>query len=634
MMNEDLQFRRRIQGVMRKYAREGKRFIGGCCNMCRGGACGGNFYQGGLSVEIWRELDNQTKEAMSNIAALVDALDIGDETIILDWSRAPIGAVTYAYRKLDEVVSRSLRTINPDDGDKARLETLKGLLNEVRPKLREIENNAELVATQSKDFNRYIDYQDEMKSKQRIPNRDTALEDAANYARMLENLASESLSESRPGAVDPGAVDDDYAIPRPRRHVAFFEEDDHEIEDDDHEQALEEVEDRWDRADVEMDLLYQERDALRQVVSDMARRLEICQEDKAVLQSELVVKAAATVGLPDEDESETAFLMRNNFTNAASIFDLPDEDERERAFLMRNSSVNIDTVDNIFDDEDFSVSERMETNASTADKQRIARRMRTRAGVPSFIDVAPTTKSSALAKEILEEEARRKQAERDAKLTAVYGRTEPRLTSSANEAVKWMRRGPKYTSTVFEDIAPVSSSRSIASEIRKKDAARLAADVTVVESEMNDVQMAFLANCKENWRELGLKGPGDCDKIFGKPSKRKSKASIEDSAMSKKSGLTWIEHVKAYAKKNKVTYSEAMSLAAPSWRGCKKLRPCPARKKVCKKTPCATKRPTQRWAKPAATKRRAASGSKTAAKKRTARKKAPARKRRGAGMVQ
>ena len=607
MMNEDLQFRRRIQGVMRKYAREGERFIGGCCNMCRGGACGGNFYQGGLSVEIWRELDNQTKEAMSNIADLAKELDIGPETIILDWSRAPIGAVTYGYRILYMTVTRILKTTDLDNEGREKLEALKDLLTVVRPKLHEIENNAELVATQSKDFNRYIDYQDEMKSKQRIPpNRDTALEDAANYARMLESLASESLSESRPGVV----------------------------EDDDLEQEIELAENPLERADVEMDLLYQERDALRQVVSDMARRLEICQEDKAVLQSELVVKAAATVGLPDEDESETAFLMRNNFTNAASIFDLPDEDERERAFLMRNSSVNIDTVDNIFDDEDFSVSERMETNASTADKQRIARRMRTRANVPSFIDVAPTTKATALAKEILEEEARRKQAERDAKLTAVYGRTEPRLTSSANEAVRWMRRGPKYTSTVFEDIAPVSSSRSIASEISKKDAARLAADVAVVESEMNDTQMAFLANCKENWRELGLKGPSDCDKIFGKPSKRKSKASIEDSAMSKKSGLTWIEHVKAYAKKNKGTYSEAMSLAAPSWRGCKKLRPCPARKRVCKKTPCATKKPSQRWAKPAATKRRAASGSKTAAKKRTAKKKAPARKRRGGGMVQ
>jgi hypothetical protein len=566
---------------------------------------------------------------MADIADLAKELDIGPETIILDWSRAPIGAVTYGYRILYTTVTRILKTTDLDNEDREKLEALKDLLTVVRPKLHKIENNAELVATQSKDFNRYIDYQDEMKSKQRIPNRDTALEDAANYARMLESLASESLSESRPGVVDPGVVDDDYAILGPRRRKSVVP-----IEDDDLEQEIELAENPLERADVEMDLLYQERDALRQVVSDMARRLEICQEDKAVLQSELVVKAAATVGLPDEDESETAFLMRNNFTNVASIFDLPDEDERERAFLMRNSSVNIDTVDNIFDDEDFSVSERMETNASTADKQRIARRMRTRANVPSFIDVAPTTKATALAKEILEEEARRKQAERDAKLTAVYGRTEPRLTSSANEAVRWMRRGPKYTSTVFEDIAPVSSSRSIASEISKKDAARLAADVAVVESEMNDTQMAFLANCKENWRELGLKGPGDCDKIFGKPSKRKSKASIEDSAMSKKSGLTWIEHVKAYAKKNKVTYSEAMSLAAPSWRGCKKLRPCPARKRVCKKTPCATKRPTQRWAKPAATKRRAASGSKTAAKKRTARKKAPARKRRGAGMVQ
>ena len=629
MMNKDLQFRRRIQGVMRKYAREGERFIGGCCNMCRGGACGGNFYQGGLSVEIWRELDNQTKEAMSNIADLAKELDIGPETIILDWSRAPIGAVTYGYRILYTTVTRILKTTDLDNEDREKLEALKDLLTVVRPKLHEIENNAELVATQSKDFNRYIDYQDEMKSKQRIPNRDTALEDAANYARMLESLASESLSESRPGVVDPGVVDDDYAILGPRRRKSVVL-----IEDDDLEQEIELAENPLERAGVEMDLLYQERDALRQVVSDMARRLEICQEDKAVLQSELVVKAAATVGLPDEDESETAFLMRNNYTNAASIFDLPDEDERERAFLMRNSSVNIDTVDNIFDDEDFSVSERMETNASTADKQRIARRMRTRASVPSFIDVAPTTKSSALAKEILEEEARRKQAERDAKLTAVYGRTEPRLTSSANEAVRWMRRGPKYTSTVFEDVAPVSSSRSIASEIRKKDAARLAADVAVVETEMNDAQLAFLANCKENWRELGLKGPGDCDKIFGKPSKRKSKASIEDSAMSKKLGTTWVKHVKAYAKKHNVTYSAAMSLAGPSWRGCKVARPCPARKKVCRKTPCATKKPSQRWAKPAATKRRAASGSKTAAKKRTAKKKAPARKRRGAGMVQ
>ena len=626
MMNKDLQFRRRIQGVMRKYARKGERFIGGCCNVCRGGACGGNFYQGGLSVEIWKELDDETKTAMADIASYVDDLGIGDESIILDWSRAPIGAVTYAYRNLNTIVDRLLK--NNDGDDIVPLMNLKELLVEVRPKLREIEQNANLVSTQNRSFNEYIDYSDR-KSKIRIPNRDTALEDAANYARMLETLASEPnysdkmlygetpfglgphtpLSEKQPGMIDEGLFDDEIKIRGPRRHVALIEDPYVIANDLENETSDNEEQNANDMGNTgEMELLYQERDALRQIINDMSRRLEACNEDKAVLRSDLDVKTA-------------------------SIFNLPDEDEGERVFL-RDNPIDINTVDNIFDDEDFSVSEQMEANAAAADRPRITRRMRTRADVPSFIDVAPTTKAAALAKEILEEEARRKQAERDAKLTAVYGRTEPRLTSSTNEAVRWMRRGPKYTSTVFEDIAPVSSSRSIASEIRKKDAARLAADVAVVESEMNDTQMAFLANCKENWRELGLKGPGDCDKIFGKPSKRKSKASIEDSAMSKKLGTTWVKHVKAYAKKHNVTYSAAMSLAGPSWRGCKVARPCPARKKVCRKTPCATKKPSQRWAKPAATKRRAASGSKTAAKKRTAKKKAPARKRRGAGMVQ
>jgi len=82
-MNEDLQFRRRIQGVMRKYARNGERIVGGCCGVCspRGGCCpacrgggvvggccplcrGGNFYQGGISADAWDELTDDDKRTL------------------------------------------------------------------------------------------------------------------------------------------------------------------------------------------------------------------------------------------------------------------------------------------------------------------------------------------------------------------------------------------------------------------------------------------------------------------------------------------------------------------------------------------------------------------------------------------
>lgn len=680
MMNKDLQFRRRIQGVMRKYAREGERFIGGCCGVCspRGGCCpacrgggvvggccslcrGGNFYQGGISADVWDELDDDDKRTLRAaqkmaILFLKSGKAVGDTIRLLrgiaDYARID----TYSLvSSLEAIVRFARATYIPSLQDlvkRAGLTKLVEKIDDLIAKLDEIISSPQY--NEVKDPLTYRVYEE---NGELIDDHDGKLEarefpDDLNDIYMITQKHINDMDaflKRRKTTSSSGTSDKSDQLVEQAENVA---------------QQLQQAVDNNDAQTVQVATAELEMVAVQattnaadaQVDTEIAR---INGPNEGETDNEFFdrldrISAMAVDAATAADAIATIVGSVNNGTltlptRPAGPRPIPIDLLVEMFTSPSSNPVNVDDVDNIFDDEDFSVSERMEANAREAAdaareaadntqgvnrRQRITRQMRTRADVPSFIDIVPTTKATALAKEILEEEARRKQAERDAKLTAVYGRTEPRLTSSANEAVRWMRRGPKYTSTVFEDIAPVSSSRSIASEISKKDAARLAADVAVVESEMNDTQMAFLANCKENWRELGLKGPGDCDKIFGKPSKRKSKASIEDSAMSKKSGLTWIEHVKAYAKKNKVTYSEAMSLAAPSWRGCKKLRPCPARKKVCKKTPCATKRPTQRWAKPAATKRRAASGSKTAAKKRTAKKKAPARKRRGGGMVQ
>lgn len=153
---------------------------------------------------------------------------------------------------------------------------------------------------------------------------------------------------------------------------------------------------------------------------------------------------------------------------------------------------------------------------------------------------------------------------------------------------------------------------------------------------------------------------------------RISKVVSDNSAMpktSKPTKLTWIDHVKLYAKKHKITYGEALSLAGPSWRGCKQNRTCPPKYKRCVKTKCAVKSDSQRWgeeyvlATPPKPKKKTTtrapakkpSGSKTSAPKKTrtpakkpsgsktsARKKAPAKRKtttkrktaRGRGMVQ
>lgn len=654
MMNEDLQFRRRIQGVMRKYARSGERFIGGCCGVCspRGGCCpacrgggvvggccplcrGGNFYQGG--VVSTEDLENLLEPLQKVLRPIQDQCQLADDVT------TAFNAVYENAQPDDDEGTEPMMSDDEGNEDQERYQEKESvpimeehyntLVKIIRRAMQNLGTNNILLVIRSitEDLrDQDLELSDLVRD---VMDRDGKLfsEEKLNEAlNILRDQIMKAQNRTMIEAPPIGQLDDDnllnfddlpdFVSPETRaRDKAYLDA----IDAENYKRAVDlfaENEEEYNREEEARDELrrFFEDDNDATTGTNYAEREAQAEEEAVIEEMEDEINGA---GQPRDRRLKRANKLLEKKLRRKSnrtTDDMADDEDVELA--RRAIGRSFDRSDPNVYCEDTAMRRRRGFKSRRACWEAAAE------GVdPEYLeDFFPEYIREARQQEAVELKDQRKMMRKD------IARSKANLLDMVVE-----RRQEEIREA--EDAARTALRR--AQKARQK-----LATLDLEGLDMSGLEYDPTKECEDNWKVLGLKSKKDCKKIFTtglreeipkKPvSQRKSKASIEDSAMSKKSGLSWIEHVKAYAKKNKVTYSAAMSLAAPSWRGCKQLRPCPPRKKVCKKTPCATKRPTQRWAKPAATKKRAASGSKTAAKRRTAKKKAPARKKRGGGMVQ
>lgn len=649
-MNEGRRFRRHIQQVLRKYARNGQRFNGGCCNVCRGGACGGNFYTGGADDDPDRPM---TREEIK-IAMMTRG----------PFAQKDTGAQQIAKLKSDRKI---LEDLVSKDSDELQEEVAK-----LTTDLRKLTRRLKVADTEMEE------YEVRYKTTNSPADNESFLKARGKSRVILKDIAT---AEKRIAQIQKVLDDPDAANEELETIVTSIEEKESSAN------PVPESRKRWETVDVPtienipmpppmsrppppppgLSTSYGQPLVMSTPVPGNACNyvVNIYNPKKVVTDATANIVNDSTV---DDDNTSSMIqpkvpppvMERIDLGDDARGDDQSDDSDiddveleeilvklyGDDAIISDDDDEDIVVVSDDDDDEDATVG----TNYAAKKAQ-------------DTIEAAVAARQRQLDNQPTENERLERRAER-------------KMLKKMENMVKADRARVAMDNTdpnIYCEVDDLRRQRGFKSRTDCwADAVKDLEDVMdIVPEDIADaVFLKRLNLSKEEYEDL-LKYNREQSRIKEeKPARPKreriSKVVSDNSAMpktSKPTKLTWIDHVKLYAKKHKITYSEALSLAGPSWRGCKQNRTCPPKYKRCVKTKCAVKSDSQRWgekyvlATPPKPKKKTTtrapakkpSGSKTSAPKKTrtpakkpsgsktsARKKAPAKRKtaRGRGMVQ